>query len=297
MILLCQTAFLQAPERFAMRLDTNNLLIGEQARLELMVAVPKNTEFVWPLLSDTIGPLEIIKISKLDTIDTLNMWLLAQAMLVTSFDSGYFRIPNQAIAINRGEWIDSVYTNSLSIIYNTVEIDSTKAYFDIKRPMRVTYYYVKEILIGLLVLLVIAGLIFLFFKIKKKPEEYIKQEKYISPEERALIALNRLKREKAWSEWEQKAYYVELTFIVRAFLEGRYGINAIESTTDEIIDQLKKSDIPIKIREELLQLFINSDLVKFAKGKPSEKEAEMGLEFAYKLIEETKIKQEIKADV
>jgi len=297
LILLCQTAFLQAPERFAMRLDTNNLLIGEQARLEFVAAVPKNTEFVWPLLSDTIGPLEIIKTSKLDTIDTLNMWFLAQAMLVTSFDSGYFRIPNQAISINRGEWADSIYSNSLSIIYNTVEIDSTKAYFDIKRPMRVSYYYIKEILIGLLVLLVLAGLIFLLFKIKNKPEEYIKQEKYISPEERALIALNRLKREKAWSDWDQKAYYVELTFIIWEYLEGRYNIHAIESTTDEIIERLKETDISDILTAELLQLFINSDLVKFAKGKPSEKEAEMGLEFAYKLIEETKIKQEIKADV
>ena len=74
-----------------MKLDTNNLIIGEQAKLELITALPKNTDFVWPEITDSIGPLEVIKKTKLDTIDTLNMWFLGQAMLVTSFDSGYFK--------------------------------------------------------------------------------------------------------------------------------------------------------------------------------------------------------------
>jgi hypothetical protein len=296
--ILSQTAFLQVSDRFIMKLDTNNLLIGEQASLELIAVVPKNSQFVWPLLSDTIGPLEIVKASKLDTIDTLNMWLLGQAIIITSFDSGYFKIPNQAIAINKGEWMDSVYSNSLAIIYNTIELDSTKRFYDIKRPMRVKYYYVKEILLGLLALLILAGVIYYFYQRKGATSEvFIKPEKQISPDKKALIALNRLKREKAWSEWGQKEYYVELTFIIREYLEGRFSINAIESTTDEIIDQLKNTDIPINLREELLRLFINGDMVKFAKGKPSEKDAENGLELAYQFIEDTRIKQETEDNV
>ena len=281
-----------------MKLDTNNLIIGEQAKLELITALPKNTDFKWPEITDSIGPLEVIKKTKLDTIDTLNMWLLGQAMLVTSFDSGYFKVPGQVIAINKGNWIDSIYSNSLTIIYNTIELDSTKSYIDIKRPMRVTYYYVKEILYGLLALLILGAVIYYFYQRKgTKPQVFIKPEKQISPDKRALIALNRLKREKAWSEWDQKEYYVELTHILWDYLEGRYNIKAVESTTDEIKDQLIKTDISNDLKESLLKLFVNGDLVKFAKGKPSVGEGEKGLEFAFAFIEQTKIKEETESNV
>ena len=52
------------------------------------------------------------------------------------------------MAINQENKTDSLYTAALSVIYNTVAIDSTSMPYDIRRPLDVKYYYIQEIIVG-----------------------------------------------------------------------------------------------------------------------------------------------------
>ncbi|MBD5389993.1 hypothetical protein HDR64_02660 [bacterium] len=97
----------------------------------------------------------------------------------------------------------------------------------------------------------------------------------VPPVDRALANLKTLKDKQLWQKNRVKEYYTELTEILRVFLADEYRIAAIEMTSDECIENLRrhypdrKDDIA-----RLETVFHTADLVKFAKGEPQPSEHE-----------------------
>lgn len=91
-----------------------------------------------------------------------------------------------------------------------------------------------------------------------------------------------------WQNNKHKAYYSGLTDILRRYLAGRYGIGALEMTSDEIIDAVRPLDLPRKSAMELTALLREADLVKFAKATPEAARNEEAYQWAYYFVEETK---------
>lgn len=90
------------------------------------------------------------------------------------------------------------------------------------------------------------------------------------------------------AEQPHKAYYSGLTDILRRYLADRYGIGAMEMTSDEIIDAVRPLDLPRKSALELAALLREADLVKFAKATPEAARNEEAYQWAYYFVEETK---------
>lgn len=84
----------------------------------------------------------------------------------------------------------------------------------------------------------------------------------------ALEKLNKLEDQKLWQQDNIKEYQSKLTYIIREYLENRYGIKALESTTDEIKKALKKNDFDTKYELNLSEILQMADLIKFAKALP-----------------------------
>jgi Xaa-Pro aminopeptidase len=132
---------------------------------------------------------------------------------------------------------------------------------------------------GLIVALVIIGII-LYYVLRDKPthEEVIER---IPPFEMAKQRLQELDQKKLIEQNRIKLYYVELTDIVRSFIEREMKIPALESTTDELIETItdfnesSKLDIPDDTLKKLQRLLQEADLVKFAKMKPLLNEIEL----------------------
>jgi hypothetical protein len=86
--------------------------------------------------------------------------------------------------------------------------------------------------------------------------------------------LNNLEKKELWQKGEIKAYYSELTDIARNYIEEAIQIPAMESTTSELIEGLRKASLKKKMTlsketiENLEQVLRQADLVKFAKSKP-----------------------------
>ena len=90
---------------------------------------------------------------------------------------------------------------------------------------------------------------------------------------------------------DQKTYYTELTDTLRQYIEERFGFNAMEMTTTEIIYTLhEKGDK--KMIDELKSLFETADLVKFAKYETLINENDKNLVNAINFIDQTKIEGE-----
>lgn len=103
----------------------------------------------------------------------------------------------------------------------------------------------------------------------------------------AIRALEKLHSRKLWQNGKHKEYYSQLADIVRIYIEQRYGIGAMEMTSDQILDAVRNVNDE-RLREKLRELFGLADLVKFAKLAPTPEDNEQAYFDAYFYVEETK---------
>ncbi len=113
-------------------------------------------------------------------------------------------------------------------------------------------------------------------------------EVIIPAHEKALSALSELRSKQLWQKGEVKAYQSELTFIIRDYLEDRYDVPALESTTDEIIRNLKDANLDITQVGSLKRILQVADLVKFAKATPDESIHDSFMSEAESFVQQTK---------
>ena len=111
----------------------------------------------------------------------------------------------------------------------------------------------------------------------------------VDPWEFAMKRLNTLHQQGPPSAAQADAWYVELTHLVRQYIEARYGLRAPELTTEEFLRQAGASEaIKPEHRQTLRSLLLDADRVKFAGYKPHKEESAEALEQARLFLVESK---------
>ena len=114
----------------------------------------------------------------------------------------------------------------------------------------------------------------------------------LPPHVAAIQALEALHNQKLWQNNRHKQYYSGLTDILRTYIAGRWGLGAMEMTSDEIIEAMRQEELPDKARMDLTAILRDADLVKFAKATPEAEQNEADYLKAYYFVEETKLVEE-----
>lgn len=146
---------------------------------------------------------------------------------------------------------------------------------------------------ALYLLLVPLGLVLLasaFFLIRRMQRRAQLQVR-ISAYDVAVQRLDRLKR-RGWPQKDEAdAWYVELSDIVRRYIEDRYGVRAPELTTEEFLREARQQLSGLgQAQRELLEAFLlTCDRVKFAGYRPGESESQQALAEAGRFLEDTRI--------
>ncbi len=271
------------------KIDSSTLLIGQQTDIQLELVQPKNTKTTFPVIKDTLlAGLEVLKVSKNDTVIVDNKEKITSTITITAFDSAIYQIPSFIFIHGK----DTLKTNSLSLKIIPVAVDTTKQnLYDIKPIYEFPADYTQIIVIIALILLLIIAAIFLFFYLKKRkkqtPQVIVKEEEpvvEINPKEEALHALEQIQKDKIWQQGKIKEYYTDITQVVRLYIERQLGIIALEMTTDEILFDLKKK-INTDVFKVLKGLLTTADLVKFAKFVPNEDDYEKAIKRAFEFVE------------
>lgn len=149
--------------------------------------------------------------------------------------------------------------------------------------------YVSYGAIALIVLGLVAWLLAWYIRrIVSRRAVIIKPGPKIPPHVMAIKALGELKNRKLWQNGKYKQYYTALTDILRVYISGRWGIGAMEMTTDEIIAALKDVHLALDNRTSLVAIMRTADMVKFAKAEPAAEENEDNYTKAYYFVENTK---------
>lgn len=276
-------------------LDSTNILIGSQLKVTLEVSKPKGVAVAFPFLKDTITKsVEVLDISGTDSILLEEGQVrLSRLLTVTSFDSGYHVMPPFPFYVQQkgSNQIDTITTNSLAFTVHLVAVDTSQTIKPIKELEQFPFTFreaLPYILLGLLVLAIGFG-VYLYFKRRQKPEQEVIFSKPKEPAHRiALRALDELKAERLWQAGEIKNYHARITDILRVYLEQRFQIDAIEQTSSEILITIQQNDLKSRMPFEALKnIFLRSDMVKFAKGQPSLDENLGSLDMAYDFVKQT----------
>ncbi len=115
------------------------------------------------------------------------------------------------------------------------------------------------------------------------------REHRMSPFERAFAELSRLLQRGLPGRGHYKDFYVELTMVVRRYVQRKYGLRAPHLTTDEFYQAICTSDTPLKESPEDLKQFLDSaDLVKFAGVQATPEMADSAVESARQFLQTDK---------
>ncbi len=273
------------------KVDTNQIRIGEQFNLELNAITRPNMEIIFPVLPDTFNHFEIVKRGTIDTVPNSNPTVLRQQFAVTAFDSGFFVLPPFPFLVRdlKNPNSDTVTTEALLMGVRTIQVDTTKEIKDIKPLMSVPYPWREKLpyIFGALILL--AGLIYLAYRItQRKKIEIIAPPKPKTPAHvRAIKLLKDIEEQKLWQSGFAKKYHILVSDTVRAYIEERFDIRALEQTTDETLKLFTNNSLPDGQKEKLKYLLQLADMVKFAKVEPIAPENEQSIAFAYDFINST----------
>lgn len=275
-------------------LDSTEIQIGRQINLHLELTQPKGKIFTWPSLPDSIQKIEVLNRSQRDTTYSAdgNELTIRQSILLTCFDSGYYAIPPFRFidTSNKDSLTNYSETKPLLLSVFTVEVDTTASIKDIKPviEMPMTWKDFIHYAAGLLALAlaVFIGLL-LYRKFKKKPVITEKKIPSLPAHEIALKSLAQLEEKKLWQQGQIKSYYTELTDILRTYLDHRWQVNAMEMTSDEIMQYPVIYKLDDLIKNKLRYVFTIADLVKFAKMVTVPHENEQCMVNAYDFVNAT----------
>lgn len=273
-------------------LEPADILIGEQSKFKLELIQPNSEKVSWPQFADTLATnVQIVEKLKTDTTKLSDGRIsITSEYLVTSYDSGFYYIPEQIFQTAT----EKAFTNPLGLTVNTVPVDENTDDINAEKAvMSAPFSWIEFAkwtgmgLAGVLVIVIIALLLMRFVfnkKVKILPTE---PEIILPAHVVALQKLEQIKTEKIWQQGQIKQFYTDITDVIREYLENGYEINAMEMTTDEIVALVKKNKELDEIRNVLKEMLELSDLVKFAKFVPLENENEAVVLNAFMIVEKT----------
>ena len=276
------------------KIDEADLLIGEQTVLHLTITTDNGKFVFYPIPLDTLmAGVEVLALAKPDSsvIDN-NRLMIKQDILITSFDEALYLLP-PFIVIDEA---DTIYSNQVALKVSTLEVnaDTPEDFFDIKEiwkpPFVLADYYpiIFGILLALFMICVIGYIVQRLRNRKSALPELLKEELKIPPHELAIRELNEIKLQKLWQQGRNKDYYTQITDTLRRYIFRRFGINAMEMTSYEILDIITRENDARSVYDTLKKILQLADLVKFAKLHPLPDENDLSIAYSYLFVNQTK---------
>lgn len=281
-------------------IDSLQIFIGDQTKIKLQATFDADKQAIFPVYSDTlIHGVEVLDIAKPDTqlLNNGQRAVVTQTYTITSFDSALYYLPPMKVLVDNKPYYSKALALKVYSVNVPLDPNNPEHFFGPKSIMKVPFVWEDWYAVIILTVLFIPLLLLLIYLIKRirdnKPIiRKIKIEPKLPAHQIAMKEIERIKAEKIWQKGQPKEYYTELTDTLRTYIKERFGFNALEMTSSEIIEKLME----IKDKEaisDLRILFQTADLVKFAKHNPMMNENDANLINAIDFINETKEKEDI----
>ena len=280
-------------------IDSIEMLIGEQVHVTLKTTTPEKAHVVFPILKprQMLTPgVEVVGAEDLgsELIDN-GMVVYQRKYTLTSFDGKLYYLP--PFSVN----VDGKTYKSKSLALKVVDVDVDTAHVekffgaqDVQDNPFLWSEWSSLFWSSVIMFLLTCMVSYLYIRLRQgKPvvTPRLKIVRRLLPHQKAMKEIEQIKADGMSNTENPKEYYTKLTDTLRKYIQERYGFNAMEMTSSEIIDQLTQTG-DAKALNELTTLFRTADLVKFAKYSTLINENDMNLVSAIEFINSTKIENQ-----
>ncbi len=249
--------------------DTGRIGWGERATITARLGVSASDNILrldsFPDWNDTIpGGLEILETIGPDTLVANESdpsdwdYVIQKSWIVTAWDSGFVDLPGLQI-----QKVPTRTNGKNELVVNAEIID---VQWTTSEKIRRAMPYV----IALIILLAILGLGYYFYKkYKNKPESasLTEPENILPPHIVALQKLENLKTRESWLKGDEKTFQVDLSQIIREYIDRRFGVSSLDKTSAEAVSIIRLLDISEADKMSLNSALMLGDQIKFAKFK------------------------------
>ncbi len=278
------------------KIDSLQILVGEQTTLHLCATVRKGAKVIMPTIKPSqylVPGLEVVEVVPGDSVHMDDGSIeIRRHYVLTSFDANVYAIPALKVKIEGKEFRgNQLALKVLSVPVDTVHPNQFYPPKDVQDNPFLWSDWSLVFWLSVVVLILCFVMAYLCFRLKQnKPITiHLRTIRHIPPHEKALGKINAIKQEQS-SVTAQKEYYTRLTDALREYIESRFGFNAMEMTSGEIITRLHDCGDSAML-DELKHLFRVADLVKFAKYEALLGENDANLLSAVNFIDQTKTEE------
>jgi hypothetical protein len=254
------------------------LTVGDRMTLRLEVTHPIESQVVLPEVKETWGDFEVVDQTEPETIDNNDgTATTGKDIVVTLFEPGEFQTPSLVVTHRKPDGsLEELGTPVIplkitSVLTEDLALRDLKPQADLPLPP-IWPWVVASILLTIFILGLLAGVaLLLYHRWKKRANLELAPAPFIDtrpPEVIAYTELDRIEALKLPARNQIKEHYSLVDVCLRRYIEGRYEIPALEQTSAELRSAFRRSPVLAEDAAEFMDIFSESDLVKFARYVP-----------------------------
>lgn len=268
-------------------LDTAVIHVGDRLRLTVDVTHAASERVVWPD-SLTLDPFEVLDLELGEPVTAGERITSSLVLTLTAFELGELELPSFDVTVEDGE-PRTLRTDGWTVTVESVGLDEGGDIRDVKGPLSMArnWWLLWPWVVGALALTALALWSYRRYQRRARPAAPARRTPIRPPHEIALDALMRLEQERLLDRGDIKPFHIRISEILRVYFEGRYGIDAMELVTDEVVVGLRGAGADDDHVETARAFLEACDLVKFAKHTPAPEASREMVPAARRLVEAT----------
>ncbi|MDP8299910.1 MAG: hypothetical protein P9L88_08435 [Candidatus Tantalella remota] len=295
LLLLAPICHAAATPDIVTEVDVEEITIGDRIKVEVVAKDPKGFDLVFPETPGSLGEFSFVE-SRPVKSGWGSSLVTGREYVLSIYTTGTHVVPPVSV-MYKGDKDDLWHTVESSQVPIEVRSVLSGRDADIRDLKGMIISGAKRAMVLMVIgLILIAALIsaFLYFK-RGGRFPGMAPKKEFTPEEIAYRDLRALEKRGLADKGLVKEYYSRLSDIIRRYLEGRFYFRAPEMTTEEFMEEVKKSPKLIDGQKGLLQDFLSHcDMVKFAKYGPTPLEMIDSFKAAGKFVDQARPVEEAK---
>ncbi|MBM4185036.1 MAG: protein BatD [Gemmatimonadetes bacterium] len=250
--------------------DTTSVTLGDRVTLTVTAEHAPSSSVAWPDSLD-LTPFEVLEARALPAAQNGGVTRSTLALTLAAFALGELEVPSFDVGVTAEDGtVEALTTNPVGIEVVSVGVDESGDIRDIRGPLEIPLGALR-LALGVLLPLILAGLLWVLARRLRPQQEDAKPTPGPPPrppQEVALEALAALEGARMLERGQVKEYHIEASDILRTYAGARFGVDALELTTYEVLAALEAAGADARFREGLGAFLSQCDLVKFAKVRP-----------------------------
>lgn len=201
-------------------------------------------------------------------------------------------IPEQQISLIVDEEDTTLTTPEIPLYFKTTLAEDDETF----RPFKPIYEFAVDrwpYILGFILFLIAAWFLYRYIQNQKKkepiPTPIFKRTRYVNPLVVLENSLQELKNEPPRkTEEEFDEFYIQLGDAIRLYLKRVYQFPALEMTSGEILNELKKNRASFDLIQSTKKVLFEADMVKFANFTPGNEQVRGAIKTADEFLNTAK---------